>query len=243
MRHILANLRKTIQENALIHPHDRVAVGLSGGKDSMLLLYALKRFLAFSPIPFELGAFFVDLGFEAYPFEVMDAFCREINVPLTRIETSISTVIFDVRKESNPCSLCANMRRGALHKAVKAQGYNVLALGHHENDAVETLMMNMVYTGRISTFKMKTYLSRQDLWVIRPMIHLKESRIIEAVSREKLPVIKNPCPMDEATARLEMKAFLVELYRKFPQARKNFVTAINNPDQVQLVLEKKAAQK
>ncbi len=242
MRHVLANLRKTVQEHQLIRPHDRVAVGISGGKDSMLLLLALKKFQGFSPIPFELGAFFVDLGFKDYPFEVMADYLKALDLPLTRVETRISQIVFDAREEKNPCALCANMRRGALHKAVKAQGYDVLALGHHENDAVETLMMNMIYTGRINTFKMKTYLSRQDLWVIRPLIHLEEARIKEAVLKESIPVITNPCPMDKATKRLAMKQLLVQIYQAYPQARKNFVTAINNPDQVQLVIEKKVAQ-
>ncbi|MBN2259588.1 MAG: tRNA 2-thiocytidine biosynthesis protein TtcA [Clostridiales bacterium] len=235
MKRILGNLRKTIQENNLINDKDRVAVGVSGGKDSMLLLYSLKKLQNFIPIDFELEAFFVDLGFSDFPINIIEDFCTSLDVPLNIVKTTISEVIFDIRKESSPCSLCANMRKGALHDAVIKKGFNKLALGHHQDDAVETLFMNMIYTGRINTFMMDTYLSRADIHVIRPFITTAEKDIIHSTKANDIPIAKNPCPMDKNTKREEIKFLLNDFYHNFPESRKNFVTAINNPNHVQLI--------
>jgi|LGVF01.1.fsa_nt_gb tRNA(Ile)-lysidine synthetase-like protein len=235
MKKILGNLRKTIQENNLIKDNDKVAVGVSGGKDSMLLLYALKKLQRFSPIPFEMEAFFVNIGFKDFPINIIEDFCKSIDVPLNIIDSQISEVVFDIRNESNPCSLCANMRRGVLHDAVVKKGFKILALGHHQDDAVETLFMNMIYTGRINTFQMNTYLSRKDINVIRPFITATEKDIIHVAKENNIPVANNPCPIDKHTKREEIKSLLNEFYTRYPESRKNFVTAISNSKQVQLI--------
>ncbi len=235
MKRILGNLRKTIQENELIKENDKVAVGVSGGKDSMMLLYAMKKLQNFYPIKFELAAFCVDLGMENFHYEKIEAFCDSIEVPFHIIETQISKVVFDVRNEKNPCSLCSKMRRGALHKAIVAKGFKILALGHHQDDAIETLFMNMIYTGRINTFMMDTYLSRMDINVIRPFITTQEKDIIHAMKHLDIPIVKNPCPMDRTTKREETKKMLAKFYRAYPGSRKNFATAIYDSKHVQLI--------
>lgn len=235
MKKILGNLRTTIEQNNLIKENDRIAIGVSGGKDSMVLLYTMKQLQRFYPINFKIAAFFVDLGLDNFPIQIIQNFCKEIDVPLHIVSTQISELVFDVRKESNPCSLCANMRKGALHNAMIAEGFNVLALGHHQDDAIETLFMNMIYTGRINTFKMKTYLTRADIHVIRPLITTTEKDIIHVAKIKNIPIAKNPCPMDKNTKREEMKVMLENFYKTYPTSRTSFRAAILNSDNVQLV--------
>lgn len=234
MKRILGAMRKAIEEYKLIEDGDKIGVGLSGGKDSMLLLYGLKLFQGFSPYKFDLEAFTIDMGFEGFDLSPVEEFCTKIDVPYTIIKTHIGKVVFDLRNEKNPCSLCAKMRRGALHNAIKEKNCNKVALGHHSDDVIETLFISMFYEGRINTFLPKTYLSRKDIHAIRPMIYLTEHQVIGAIEKYKIPVIKSPCPMDKKTKREEIKLMLKDIYKEIPEARERIMTAIRNKDQVKL---------
>lgn len=234
MKSLLGNLRRTIQENDMIKDGDRVAVGLSGGKDSMVLLYALKHFQRFSPMKFELAAATIDLGFDTFDLTRTQEFCDEIGVPLFIEETNIAKIVFDTRDEKNPCSLCANMRRGALMTLLNKEGYNVLALGHHSDDAIETMFMNLFYTGKLNTFGYKAHLSRSNVDVIRPLLNVKEVDIIGTVNKENIPVTKSPCPMDKNTTREKTKNLLKDIYKDIPNSRQSILSAMKNEDQFQL---------
>ena len=199
----------------MIEAGDRVAVGVSAGKDSLALLCALAELRRFYPVPFELHAITIDMGFkEKMDFAPIRALCETLNVPYTVIPTEISKIIFDIRKESSPCSLCAKMRRGALHNAAKELGCNVVALGHHFDDAVETFMLNLFFEGRLGCFSPVSYLSRTELRLIRPMIYLPEKDVRYFANKAELPVIKSPCPADGNTQREEMKQLLQKLDRE-----------------------------
>lgn len=234
MKSLLGNLRRTVQENKLIQDGDRVAVGLSGGKDSMVLLYALKKFQHFSPIQYDLAAATINLGFDNFDLTQTKAFCEQLEVPLLIEETNIAKIVFEAREEKNPCALCANMRRGALMTLLNREGYNVLALGHHNDDAIETMFMNMFYTGKISTLDYKSYLSRSQVHVIRPLLNVKEADIIGAVNKENIPVTKSPCPMDKNTTREKIKNLLKGIYSDIPNSRQSITKAMKNEEQFKL---------
>ena len=204
-------VRKGVDEYNMIEDGDRIAVGVSGGKDSLLLLCTLKHLQRYYPKRFELRAITVELGFEGMDFEPVAELCRRIGVPYTRIPTDIREVVFDLRQEENPCALCAKMRRGALNTAMKELGCNKLALGHHRDDAVETFLMSLLLEGRISCFKPVTYMSRMDVWQIRPMIYTGEDKIAAAAAALELPVVENPCPQDRGSKRYEIKQLLASL--------------------------------
>ncbi len=214
MRRILSYVRRAVDDYQMIEDGDRIAVGVSAGKDSLTLLAALAALKRFYPKRFELMAVTIDMGFPNTDFSAVEAFCKEREVPYHVIPSEIYKIIFEVRKEKNPCSLCAKMRRGALHNAAKALGCNKIALGHHFDDAVETFMLNLFYEGRIGCFSPVTYLSRADLYMIRPMIYLPEKDIRYFSSHTTLPVVKSACPADGNTEREEMKKLLSELDRK-----------------------------
>ncbi|MCA0384713.1 MAG: tRNA 2-thiocytidine biosynthesis TtcA family protein [Firmicutes bacterium] len=234
MSNILGSLRKTIQEKQLISDGDRVAVGLSGGKDSMALLSALKRFQSFSPIPFTLTAVTIDMGFENFDLEAAKAFCHSLEVPYHIIPTDIAKIVFELRDEKNPCALCANMRRGALASAMKSLDLNVLALGHHADDALSTLFLNMLYSGKLNTLEYHSFLSRSEIHVIRPFLDTSEANIIHYVKSNHIPVLKSPCPMDRKTKRETMNHLLSTLYKEIPHSRVNLLTAMRNKDQCNL---------
>lgn len=216
MQKILGYMRKAITEFDLIQNGDRVAVGVSGGKDSVVLLLGLIRLKQFIGIDFEIVAITLDPQFGGVPgdYTVIEEMCREHNIEYILERTHIGEIVFDIRKEPNPCSLCARMRRGALHDAAKAANCNKIALGHHYNDAVETFMMNLFIEGRIGCFSPKSYLSRKDLWLIRPLVFAPESAIKSAAKRNNLEVVKSKCPADGHTKREEMKNFLWERERE-----------------------------
>ncbi len=234
MSTILGALRKTIQEYELIKPGDRIAVGLSGGKDSTALLWALKKFQRFSTVPFDLEAITISNGFENFDLSPMKRFCDELQVPYHIEETEIAKIVFDIRKEKNPCSLCAKMRRGALTEVMNREGLNVLALGHHADDALQTLMMNMLYTGKLSTFEVKSYLSRSNVTMIRPLIGSSEQEVIGLVRQMNLPVIASPCPATGNTKRQEISQLLSSIYKNIPHSRASLLTAMKNEDQMNL---------
>ena len=199
----------------MIEAGDKVAIGVSAGKDSLALLCALAELRRFYPIPFELHAVTIDMGFaEKMDFTPIRQLCEELNVPYTIVPTEISKIIFDVRQESSPCSLCAKMRRGALHNAAKELGCNVVALGHHFDDAVETFMLNLFFEGRIGCFSPVSYLTRTELRLIRPLIYLPEKDVRYFANKAELPVVKSPCPADGNTQREEMKQLLARLERE-----------------------------
>lgn len=226
LKHILSYTRRAVADYEMIAPGDRIAVGISAGKDSLTLLYALAALRRFYPVPFELDAVTIDMGFDGMDFAPISALCRELDVPYHVIPTKISHIIFDVRKESNPCSLCAKMRRGALHNAAKELGCNRVALGHHFDDVVETFMLNLFHEGRIGCFQPVTYLSRTDLHLIRPLIYCPEKDIRYFANKVNLPVIKSPCPADGNTEREEMKQLLRTLDREHKGLRYRIFGAI-----------------
>ncbi|QEK11249.1 tRNA 2-thiocytidine biosynthesis protein TtcA [Crassaminicella thermophila] len=234
MKKILGNLRKAVSEFNLINENDQIAVGLSGGKDSMTLLYALKLFQKFSPVKYHLEAVTISMGFENFNFTPLKDFCNKIKVPYTIENTHIGKIVFDLRKEKNPCSLCANMRRGALYNVMQNRGLNVLALGHNKEDTIETLFMNMLYNGRIKTFLPKTYLEDRNIKVIRPLVYVSEHQILAASKRHSIPIVKSPCPVDKQTAREDTKNLMLHIYKHAPKAKDRILTSIKNKDQFEL---------
>ncbi len=220
IKRILSYTRRALDDYEMIRPGDKIAVGVSAGKDSLTLLCAMAELRRFYPVPFELCAVTVDMGFEGgMDFAPIQSLCDELGVPYHITRTEIAKIIFEVRKEKSPCSLCAKMRRGALHRAAKELGCNVVALGHHFDDAVETFMLNLFFEGRIGCFSPVTYLSRMDLRMIRPMVYLPEKDVRYFASKADLPVIKSPCPADGNTQREEMKQLLSRLDREHPGLR------------------------
>lgn len=212
-------VRKAVDDYRMIQPGDRVAVGVSGGKDSMLLLAALRHLQSYYPAPFELEAVTVELGFEGMDFTPVADFCREWEIPYTCRKTDIKEVVFDVRQEDNPCSLCAKMRRGALNGILKERGLNKLALGHHFDDAVETFMMSLLFEGRLSCFRPVTYLDRSGITQIRPLVYAGEQKIRNLCEELELPIVENPCPMDKTSKRYEIKQLLKTMSADYPDLK------------------------
>lgn len=228
MKQILGALRRADERFGMIEDGDRIAVGLSGGKDSMLLLKALTLYRLFSRKAYELEAVCVDLGFGNYDTDIMAEFCDSVDVPFHRIETQIGEIVFDVREEKNPCSLCAKMRKGALYRLASEHGCTKAAFGHHMDDVIETFMMNLLFAGRMATFSPKAHLTRRNITLIRPFIFLREWDIKGAVRRQNIPVAKNPCPQDALTNRQNLKDYLKDLDGQFPHASERIATAISN---------------
>lgn len=210
----------------MIADGDKIAVGISGGKDSLTLLYALSGLKRFYPQKFELLAVTVDLGFQNLDFSKINALCEELQVEYKIIKTDIAQIIFEDRKESNPCSLCAKMRKGALNEAVKSAGVNKIAYAHHKDDVVETMLMSLVYEGRFHTFSPVTYLDRMDLTVIRPLMYMNEADVIGFINKYDVPVVKSPCPADGHTKREYIKQLLQQLNRENPGVKERMFTAI-----------------
>ena len=212
MKKILGPLRRAVEKYEMIRPGDRIAVGLSGGKDSTALLVAMKRFQYFSPVPFELEGITLDMGFGGMDFEPLVQLCAELDIPYTIKKTQIGPIVFEARQEKNPCALCARMKRGALHDLAIERGCRKIALGHHADDAIETFFLSLFYEGRINTFSPVTYLDRKDITLIRPLIFVKEKDIIYNPEIKELPVIKSTCPADGHTKREDMKDMICLLY-------------------------------
>ncbi len=223
----LTRVKRTIYDFKMIDPGDRVAIGLSGGKDSSALLYILSIFRKHAPFDFDLQPIYVHLGWDV-DLEPLYWLAGSMNTELHVEETAISKIVFDTRKEKNPCALCANMRHGALHQVALRLGCNKVALGHHLDDAIQTFMLNLIYTGKMGTFKPVTYLDRADLYQVRPLIQLPESTLAALARREELPVVKNPCPVSEKTKRTEMEELLNEMAGRYPDLREKFRTALMN---------------
>ncbi len=214
VKRLLSFVRRAVDDYDMISEGDKIAVGVSGGKDSLALLCALARLRLFYPKKFDVVAITVDMGFEGGDFSPIQDFCKTLGVEYVIERTEIAKIIFDVRKESNPCSLCAKMRRGSLHAAAVNAGCNKVALGHHYDDAVETFMMNLFFEGRIGCFSPKSYLSNRKITLIRPLIYAQEKDVRYFARRQELPVLQSLCPEDHATERENMKKLLHELERE-----------------------------
>ena len=212
MQKILGYVRRAVQEFDLLENGDRVAVGVSGGKDSIVMLKALVMLRRFIGIEYDIVAITLDPRFGGEPgdYSPVEQLCREMGIEFVLIDTHIGEIVFDVRKEPNPCSLCARMRRGALHDAAKTNGCNKIALGHNYNDVVETFVMNLTIEGRLGCFAPKSYLSRKDLTLIRPLVFAPEKEIAKAAKKNELPIVKSKCPADKNTARELIKQELAE---------------------------------
>lgn len=219
MRLILSHMRRCVEDYAMIQSGDRIAVGVSGGKDSLVLLYAMAKLREFYPAPFELHAITVHPGPEEMDFAPVTALCRELGVEHHLIRTEIFRIVFDLRKEKNPCSMCAKMRRGAMHNALRELGIHKVALGHHFDDAVETFFLSLFYEGRLSCFQPVTYLDRTGIIQIRPLLYCGEGVLRGAAARYDLPVVPNPCPADGNTRRQEVKELVARLSKDYPKLK------------------------
>jgi len=219
-------VRRAVDDYNMIADGDRVAVGVSGGKDSMLLLLALDHLRGFYPRRFELEAVTVELGFEGMDFTPVRELCDSLGVPYTCVRTDIKEIVFDVRQEKNPCSLCAKMRRGAINDVLRQRGISKLALGHHFDDAVETFMMSLLFEGRLSCFDPVTYLDRSGVTQIRPLIYAGEKRIASLAEQLDIPVVENPCPMDRSSKRWEIKQMLAAMSEQYPDMKSKIFGAM-----------------
>ena len=226
MQRILSYLRKTIETYNMIEEGDKIAVGLSGGKDSFTLLMGLKALQRFYPVHFELLAITVDPGFEFFDRDFLSRKCEEIGVPLVIEESHIKEIVFDIRKEKNPCSLCANLRRGILNSVSIREGCNKIALGHNQDDALETFLLNFLYAGNLSTFAPVSYMDRSKITLIRPLIDAPEKEIKKFNKRANVEAMPKVCPMDGFSNRENMKNMIMDWEKKIPTIRANMVGAI-----------------
>ena len=226
LQQVLSLTRKAVDDYHMIEAGDHIAVGISGGKDSLTLLYALQGLRRFYPAPFALSAVTVDLGFGNLDLSEIEKLCRELDVPYHIVKTDIGKIIFEDRKESNPCSLCAKMRKGALNDAMKALGCNKVAYAHHKDDVVETMMLSLIYEGRFHTFRPGTYLDRTQITVIRPLVYMNEADVVGFVRKNQVPVVKSPCPADGHTKRETVKNLVQQINLEAPGVRERMFTAI-----------------
>ncbi len=224
-------MRRADQDFHLIDPGDRIAVGVSGGKDSLLMLYALSMYRRVRNDDFTLHAVMLTSGPTPPDTGAVEAFCRKVNVPVTVRYTDLYQIIFEKRNDRSPCPLCAKMRRAMLCDMSRELGCNKLALGHHREDALETLLMSLIFEGRFHTFHPKTYMSRTGITVIRPMVYMPEKEVIHLQRQLGLPVLKNDCPANGHTRRQEMKELLQELGRRYPHLEENMLSALKNDGQ------------
>ena len=223
MQKLMGLVRRCVEDYNMISPGDKVAVGVSGGKDSLVLLQLLAGLRQYSD--FELEAITIDMGL-GMDYSAVAAFCEKLEVPYTIVHTQIAPIIFDHRKEKNPCSMCSKMRRGALNQAILDRGIRKLALGHHYDDAVETFVMSLIYEGRISCFQPVTDLDRMGVTQIRPMLYIHEKTVDNFANRMELPVVENRCPVDKVTKRQEIKELVFELSKTYPDLKERIFGAM-----------------
>lgn len=228
LQQLYSYTRKAIDDYHMIQDGDHIAIGISGGKDSLAMLYALSGLRRFYPASFELTAVTVDLGFENLNLDRIAALCAELEVPYHIVRTDIGKIIFEDRKESSPCSLCAKMRKGALNQAMKELGCNKIAYAHHRDDVVETMLLSLIYEGRFHCFSPVTYLDRMDMTVIRPLIYVQEADVIGFVNKYRVPVVKSPCPADGHTKREYAHLLLQQLNRENPGVKERMFHAVQD---------------
>lgn len=226
MQKILGYMRKAIEKYNMIEDGDKIIVGLSGGKDSITLAMGLKALQRFYPKKFEILCVSVNPGFEFFDSEFLKATCEKIEIPFIEEKTHIKEIVFDIRNEKNPCSLCANLRRGVLNSVAKREGYNKIALGHNEDDVLETFLMNVLYTGNISTFAPVSYMDRSKMTLIRPLIYVSEKQTNSFIKRKEITIMPKACPMDGFSKREEIKQLLYNLSKQIPHVRANMYGAI-----------------
>ena len=231
MKQVLGCVRRADQDFGMIARGDRVVVGVSGGKDSLVLLYALSLYRKFCANSFELSAVTLGMGLSPVDFSPVAELCQRLEVPYTLRETDIGDVVFNKRREKNPCALCSTLRRGALTNFCQETGANKLALGHHRDDAIETLMMSLLFEGRLHTFHPNTFLPNRSLAVIRPMVYVPEKHILHVAKGLSLPVVHNPCPQDGHSRRQEIKDLLKTLSKDYPRLREYTLSALKNSEQ------------
>ena len=230
MQKLLSKTRQAINDFNMINDNDKIAVGLSGGKDSVTLLHILKNYQKFSPQKFELIAITLNPG--GVDNGPLHELCKKLDVPFYEIQTDIAKIVFDIRKEKNPCSLCAKLRRGVLNDAAMKLGCTKVALGHHKDDAVETFVMAMFYEGRVNCFSPKSYMEKYNLSIIRPMVYIDEYMIKKTVKDNGYPIIKNPCIADGHTKRQEVKELIKNLQGTFPNLKEKLFSSLNNSQQL-----------
>lgn len=226
LQKLLTYIRKAIDDYHMIDVNDKIAVGISGGKDSLTLLYGLRRLKDFYPIPFELSAITVDLGFEQYDTALLSQYVKQLNIPYYVEKTEIASIVFDHKKEANPCSLCSRLRKGAFNERAKAIGCNKIAYAHHKDDVLESFLMSLLYEGRIHTFSPITRLERSELELIRPLIYVREGEVASFAREQELPISKNPCPADGITKRQEAKELICSLKITVPDVKERIFSAI-----------------
>lgn len=227
LQQVMGKVRRAVDDYSMISDGDKIAIGISGGKDSLTLLYALSGLQKFYPVHFDLEAIQVDLGFaDMPPISPIEALCSELGVNYTCVHTDIAEIVFNVRKEDNPCSLCAKLRKGALNDAAIKLGCNKIAYAHHKDDIVETFLMSLIYEGRLHSFSPVTYLDRTGLTVIRPLMYMDEADVIGFKNIYNLPVIKNPCPADGETRREYVKNLVKSLNNEASGVKNRMFTAI-----------------
>lgn len=241
MQKMMGLMRRCIEDYNMISEGDRIAVGVSGGKDSLTLLAVLAALRAYYPKSFELEAITVDMGL-GMDFSPVADYCATLNVPYFCKHTEIGSIIFDYRKEKNPCSMCAKMRRGAINEALVECGFNKVALGHHFDDAVETYFMNLFYEGRIACFEPVTYLSRTGITQIRPMLYIGEQAVSHFAERMQLPVVENNCPADKHTKRQEIKELVASLQTRYPDLKSKVFGAMQRLPLPQWGVEEKKVE-
>lgn len=228
LQRVMSLVRQAIDDYQMIESGDKIAVGISGGKDSLTLLYALHGLQRFYPISFTLCAVTVDLGFENLKLDKIKELCGSLQIPYYVISTDIGKIIFEERREKNPCSLCAKMRKGALNDVIRELGCNKVAYAHHKDDVVDTLMMSLIYEGRLHTFQPVTHLDKTEITVIRPLIYMNEADIIGFVHKYDVPVVKSPCPADRHTKREYIKELLQGINQETPGVKERMFTAVQN---------------
>jgi tRNA 2-thiocytidine biosynthesis protein TtcA len=226
MQQLLGQTRRCVEDYHMIEAGEKIAVGVSGGKDSLMTLCLLARLREFYPKPFSLEAITLETGTPGMNFDAVATLCSELDVPYTRIAVPVYQIVFEERKEKNPCSLCAKLRRGSLNTALLDRGIHKIALGHHFDDAIETLLMNLLFEGRIGAFQPVTYLDRTGITQIRPLLYCKERDIRNAAVKYKLPVVENPCPANGFSRRQEVKDLIESLSERYPDIKQKLFGAM-----------------
>lgn len=226
MQKILSHMRKAIEEYNMIEENDKIAICLSGGKDSITMLHAFKTLQRFYPKKFEIIAISIDPGFEFFNTEFLKNICQKLDIPLYIEKSNAKEIVFDIRKEKNPCSLCANLRRGIINSIAIREGCNKIALGHNQDDVLETFLLNLLYTGNIGTFAPVSYMDRSKITLIRPLIYTPEKEIRRFIRKNELEVMQKVCPMDGTSKREDMKQLIFTLTKSIPMIRANLFGAI-----------------